>query len=88
MIQILFHVFLYRLFFTSQKLNQWVPFGFGKRVCAGESLAISQLFIFFVMMLQQIRFELPQNHSKPNPDEYFGGFTRIAKPFYVSIAKC
>ena len=57
----------------------------GKRICAGESLAISELFIFFVMLMQRLKFELALCHPTPNVEDYFGGFTRIPKPFYVSI---
>ena len=69
------------------KLNQWVPFEFEKRICAGESLAIDQVLIFLFMVLEQLQFELPLHRPIPNVDEYFGGFTRIAKPFYVSVTK-
>jgi len=68
-----------------RKINQFVPFGMGKRICAGESLAVSELFIFFVMLIQRLQFDPPLNHPMPNPEDYFGGFTRIPKPFHVSI---
>lgn len=57
----------------------------GKRICAGESLAISELFIFFVMLIQRLKFGLPLSHPAPDVEDYFGGFTRIPKPFYVAI---
>ena len=68
-----------------KKINQFVPFGIGKRICAGESLAVSEIFIFFVMLLQRLKFEAPCQHKQPNAEEYYGGLTRIPKPFYVSI---
>ena len=46
---------------------------------------MSELFIFFVMLVQRLKFEPPLNNPSPDVDEYFGGFTRIPKPFYVSI---
>ena len=72
--------------FSFKKINQWVPFGLGKRVCAGESLAVHEVFIFFVMMIQRLKFNPPLNHPKPNEEDYFAGFTRIPKSFYVSVA--
>ena len=72
-------------YLSFQKNRQFVPFGMGKRNCVGESFAISQLFIFFVMLLQQLRLDLPLNHPAPDVKEYSAGFTRIPKPFYVSV---
>ena len=69
-----------------QHISQFVPFGFGKRICPGESLATSQVFIFFVMLIQRLKFSIPLNHPIPSVDEYQAEFTKIPKPFYVSIA--
>ena len=63
-----------------------MPFGLGKRICAGESLAVSELFIFFVMLVQRLRFNVPLSHSAPDVENYFAGFTRIPKPFHVSVS--
>merc|ERR1712150_282253 len=49
-----------------QKNKQNIPFGIGKRVCLGESLARMELFIFLVMMLQRLNFDLPDNHPPPD----------------------
>ena len=38
------------------KKEQFVPFGFGRRVCMGESLARDNLFIFLSTLLKHIRF--------------------------------
>ena len=58
----------------------------GRRISAGESLATSELFIFFVMLLQRLKFGPPVNHPVPNVEEYTAGFTNIPKPFYLSIS--
>ena len=58
----------------------------GKRICAGESLATSELFIFFVLLVQRLRFDPPLNHPVPDVKEYSAGFTNIPKPFYVAIS--
>ena len=73
------------IIFSLQKINQFVPFGLGKRICAGESLAVSELFIFFVMLVQRLKFNVPLSHSAPDVENYFAGFTRIPKPFHVSV---
>ena len=38
------------------KKDQFVPFGFGRRVCMGESLARDNLLIFLTTLLKHIRF--------------------------------
>ena len=37
------------------KKEQFVPFGFGRRVCMGEALAKDTLLIFFATLIKQIR---------------------------------
>ena len=37
------------------KKDQFVPFGFGRRVCMGESLARDNLLIFLTTLLKHIR---------------------------------
>ncbi|KAB7503269.1 Cytochrome P450 [Armadillidium nasatum] len=39
------------------------PFGNGKRICIGESLARMQLFIFLVTMMQELHFYVPPNKT-------------------------
>ena len=66
------------------KKEMFVPFGIGKRICMGESLAKNELFIFFVRILQRLEISVSKN-ARPNPKEYTSGITRIPKPFYVTI---
>ncbi len=35
-----------------KKFDRFIPFGFGRRVCMGESLAKAELFIFCVIIMQ------------------------------------
>jgi len=67
------------------KKEQFVPFGFGKRVCMGESLAKSELWLFITAILQKFTVEPPMNHPMPNPDEDVAGLTRSPKPFFVHL---
>ncbi|KAG1656599.1 Cytochrome P450 2C1 [Nymphon striatum] len=42
-----------------------MPFGSGKRNCAGESLAKMEIFLFFATLLQNFVFEAPDKNSLP-----------------------
>ena len=66
-----------------RKIEQLVPFGIGKRICMGKTLAKNQMFIFFVRMLQRITFE--ETSNKPNIHNVIYGVTWIPKPFEVKI---
>ena len=68
-----------------QRNDYLVPFGIGKRVCMGESLAKNELFIFFVRLIQRINIEVTKG-KQPSPDEFIAGITRITKPYNVSIS--
>ena len=62
-----------------------VPFGIGKRICMGESLAKNELFIFFVRLLQRINIGVLDDKI-PDPEEYVSGITRIPKPYTVVVS--
>lgn len=80
------------------KKEQFVPFGFGRRVCMGESLARDNLFIFLSTLIKHIRFintnftnnesarfENPVGHRKPDPGNHTDGLTVIPHPYHVNI---
>ena len=80
------------------KKDQFVPYGFGRRVCMGESLAKDNLFIFLSTLLKHIRlnsrstyinglarFENPVEHRKPDPGNYTDGLTVIPHPYHVNV---
>ena len=54
----------------------------GKRVCIGESLAKTELFIIFTRLLQLFTFEACDGHEKPTTDPMFA-FILSPKPFYA-----
>ena len=70
-----------------RKKERLVPFGIGRRVCMGESLAKDTLFIFVTTLIKNLKFVNPENHPKPDPESYTDGFTIIPHPFYVNIQK-
>ena len=72
--------------FLDGKKEQFTPYGMGKRVCMGESLARNELFIFSSLILQNFKIELPTSHEKPDPHRDDLGVTRVPKPFYVRIS--
>ena len=67
------------------KKELFVPFGIGKRICMGESLAKNELFIFFVRLFQRI--EITTTDPKPDPNNYTSGITRIPKPYFVKVTE-
>lgn len=50
-----------------------VPFGIGKRVCLGQTLAEKEFFIFFTGFMQQFELRTPDGHVLPSyhTDVYF-----------------
>ena len=69
------------------KKEMFVPYGIGRRICMGESLAKDTLFIFFTNLVKNLKFENPVNHPNPDPENHTAGFTVIPHPYYVNI-KC
>ena len=51
----------------------------------GEPLAKAELFIFFVTLVQRIRFSAVEE-TKPDPTKYSAGHTRVPDDFIV-VAK-
>ena len=66
-----------------KRFEQIVPFGIGKRICMGETLARKEIFIFFVRFLQRLSIELTDN--KPCTDNFTLGLTSIPDPFEVKV---
>ncbi|XP_048413320.2 cytochrome P450 2D3-like isoform X1 [Stegostoma tigrinum] len=57
------------------KPESFIPFSAGHRVCLGEQLAKTELFLFFTSMLQQFTFHLPENEPRPSYTESKFGIT-------------
>ena len=66
---------------------QFTPFGIGKRICLGESLAKSSIFIFFTMMIQNLKFEVDPAKPRPNPGDSIMATTHMLKPFFVKVSQ-
>ncbi len=70
-----------------QKIDQFMPFGIGKRICMGESLAKHEIFIFFTMILQMLTISPAKGRPIPNPNEWEMPLTTLPKPFHISCLK-
>ncbi|XP_069672282.1 methyl farnesoate epoxidase-like [Periplaneta americana] len=65
--------------------DEWsINFGLGKRVCIGESLARSLLFIFFCTMMQEFNFSVPEGDPLPSTIPQ-PGFTTAPRPFRMTV---
>ncbi|XP_072552347.1 cytochrome P450 2B4-like [Salminus brasiliensis] len=62
------------------KNDAFVPFSLGPRVCLGETLARTELFIFFTSLLQRLKFSWPPGAPRPNMDGIVG-LVRSNLPF-------
>ena len=64
----------------------FIPFSIGKRVCPGESLAKSELFLFFSGLLQKFTLN-PSDSNATLTDQYQPGATSIPLPFATKIIR-
>ncbi|KAJ1087389.1 hypothetical protein NDU88_000564 [Pleurodeles waltl] len=60
----------------------FLPFSAGHRVCLGEQLARTELFIFFTSLLRAFTFKLPEGVKNVNMDPVFGG-TMKPHPYQI-----
>lgn len=69
----------------SPKLDKSLPFGAGKRLCAGETFARNTLFLVLSALVQNFNIELPDNGYMPHPSETLSGFVRYAPDFRLRL---
>lgn len=69
------------------KINGFLPFGMGKRVCLGESLAKAEMFLIFTNLIKNFRFSLVEGSDKPSL-EPIRSFTLIPQKYTCCVEKC
>lgn len=62
-----------------------VPFGLGKRVCAGETFARQNIFVQMTGLLQSFDFEVPDQCTLPDLSENVSGISESPKPFLLKF---
>ncbi|CAM4597268.1 unnamed protein product [Lepidochelys olivacea] len=60
----------------------FLPFSAGHRVCLGERLARTELFIFFTSLLRAFTFRLPEGVTEINTERILGG---LLQPHHYKI---
>ncbi|CAB3386700.1 Hypothetical predicted protein [Cloeon dipterum] len=58
-----------------------MPFGVGKRQCPGETLARSNMFLFFTSIIQRFELSVPKGSSPPDSQDFHGALTLSPKPY-------
>lgn len=66
---------------------QLAPFGIGKRICMGETMARDSSFIFFTRILQTLNIRTAKGEARPDPLNCEMKGTKAPLPFYVHVAK-
>nr|XP_015213240.1 PREDICTED: cytochrome P450 2K1-like [Lepisosteus oculatus]XP_015213243.1 PREDICTED: cytochrome P450 2K1-like [Lepisosteus oculatus]XP_015213246.1 PREDICTED: cytochrome P450 2K1-like [Lepisosteus oculatus] len=70
------------------KREAFMPFSAGRRVCAGETLAKMELFLFFTSLFQSFSFHAPPGVTEKDIDlSPVGGLTLSPKPQLVCAVK-
>ncbi|CAL4102274.1 unnamed protein product, partial [Meganyctiphanes norvegica] len=67
-----------------KKHDHLVPFGIGKHICLGESLAKMETFIFFTSLMSRMQFSLAEDTPLPSTERQ-EGVTCGPKPYNVII---
>uniref|UniRef100_A0A914WWD8 CYtochrome P450 family n=1 Tax=Plectus sambesii TaxID=2011161 RepID=A0A914WWD8_9BILA len=70
--------------FNKTAIDRLVPFGLGKRQCAGEPLARMELFLILVSLMQRYSFGVPKGGSMPDLTPIFGA-TQNPLPYECKI---
>lgn len=67
------------------KLDKSLPFGAGKRLCAGETFARNTLFLFISAFFQNFNISLPEGAEFPSLDKNKTGLITYTPEFWVKV---
>ncbi|KAH7707311.1 Protein CYP-33E2 [Aphelenchoides avenae] len=67
-----------------KKVDEFVPFSVGKRLCLGESLARMELFVFIANIFHAFKV-LPVDPLNPPSAEKIAGFTVRPQPYMIRL---
>nr|CAD2185018.1 unnamed protein product [Meloidogyne enterolobii] len=71
---------------TLKRFDEFIPFSIGKRFCAGESLARTELFLIFVNLFNQYEISPPKYSEMPSKQQNFG-LSVVPLPYKCQIKK-
>ena len=72
---------------VEHRMQNFIPFSVGKRICLGETLARQELFIFFVGLMQRFRVAASPEHQLPSEHLGTHGITRAPMAYKVVFIK-
>lgn len=67
------------------KLDKSLPFGAGKRLCAGETFARNTLFLFISAFFQNFNISLPAGEPFPSRDRNGTGLITYTPEFWIKV---
>lgn len=68
------------------KLDKSLPFGAGKRLCAGETFARNTLFLFISAFFQNFNITLPEGEPFPGRDRNATGLIAYTPEYWIKVA--
>lgn len=69
----------------SVKLDKSLPFGAGKRLCAGETFARNAYFLVAAALIQNFKFKMPENETMPDVSETITGVVRLVPEYWLRV---
>ncbi|XP_076357875.1 cytochrome P450 1A1-like [Tachypleus tridentatus] len=69
----------------NERINSYVPFGQGRRMCLGEKLAMADLFLIIVRLLQQCKITLPDGAESARLDPQPVALISCPFPFKIVV---
>lgn len=69
----------------SVKLDKSLPFGAGKRLCAGETFARNVIFLVATALIQNFNFKVPEKEKMPDASETVSALVRLPPQFWMRV---